>query len=358
MRKIIHIDMDAFYASVEQLDNPALRGKPIAVGGEQERGVVSAASYEARAFGVHSALSGKIAKKRCPELIFCKPRFERYKAISAQIREIFYKYTDLVEPLSLDEAYLDVTKNKLNITSASKIARLIREEIYKTTNLTASAGISVNKFLAKIASDYNKPNGQKTVLPEEIHSFLDDLDVKKMYGIGKKTAQKMYQLGIFTGKNLRNQSIEYLTHHFGNMGQHYYNIARGIHNSPVKNIHIPKSIGAERTFDTNLSSVLHLEKKLEKISEELSHRLNKKKLKGKTLTLKIKYSDFSLQTRSKSFPYFIDNHKIIYQEAIALLDQEKLKNSVRLIGLQISNLNNKQSTQKNKYIQLKIEFDN
>ncbi|WP_372474645.1 DNA polymerase IV [Capnocytophaga sp. ARDL2] len=358
MRKIIHIDMDAFYASVEQLDFPELRGKPIAVGGGEERGVVSAASYEARKYGVHSALSGKIAKKRCPELIFQPLRFERYTAISRQIRQIFYKYTDWVEPLSLDEAYLDVTENKINISSASKIARLIREEIFATTQLTASAGISVNKFLAKIASDYNKPNGQKTILPEEIDEFLAQLDVRKMYGIGKKTTQKMYQLGIFTGADLRTKSLDFLSKHFGNMGLHFYQIARGIHNSPVRNVHIPKSIGAERTFAVNLSSVLHLEEKLEHIANELTLRLHKKNVKGKTLTLKIKYSDFTLQTRSKTFAYYIDDAKIILKEAISLLDQEKLKDSVRLIGIQISNLNTSSNKEKPKYIQLKLEFEN
>ena len=208
--------MDAFYASVEQLDNPELKGKPIAVGGNEERGVVSAASYEARKYGVKSAISGKLAAKRCPNLIFVKPRFDRYKEVSLQIRKVFLKYTDLVEPLSLDEAYLDVTENKLNISSASKIARLIREEIFQTTGLTASAGISINKFIAKIASDFNKPNGQTTIAPHQIESFLEALDIRKFYGIGKKTCQKMYQLGIFTGADLKAKDITFLTEHFGN----------------------------------------------------------------------------------------------------------------------------------------------
>lgn len=355
LRKIIHVDMDAFYASVEQLDNPELRGKPIAVGGNEVRGVVSAASYEARKYGIHSALSGKIAAKRCPELIFVKPRFDRYKEISSQIRQIFYKYTNLVEPLALDEAYLDVTENKLHIESASKIARLIREEIFTTTGLTASAGISVNKFLAKIASDYNKPNGQKTIMPEEIEAFVESLDIKKFHGVGKKTCEKMYQLGIFTGKNLKDKSLEFLIEHFGNSGLYYYNLARGIHHSEVKPNRLPKSIGAERTFDTNISSTITLEEKLAILAKEVSYRLQKRQIKGKTITLKIKYSDFTQQTRSHSLTYYIQEERMIYHEVKELLHREKLKNSVRLIGIQISNLNN-QPKKKPEYIQLKFNF--
>ena len=354
-RKIIHVDMDAFYASVEQLDHPELKGKPIAVGGNEIRGVVSAASYEARKFGVRSALSGKIAAKRCPDLIFVKPRFDRYKEISTIIRNIFLKYTDLVEPLALDEAYLDVTTNHYGISSASKIARLIREEIYLTTGLTASAGISVNKFLAKIASDYNKPNGQKTIMPNEIDDFVESLDIKKFYGIGKKTCDKMYQLGIFTGKDLKSKSLDFLVEHFGNSGQHYYNLSRGIHDSEVKPNRLPKSIGAERTFDINISSSIYLEEKLQKIALEVSSRLQKREIKGKTITLKIKYSDFTQQTRSHSLTFFINDSKMIYNEAKALLHQNKLKNSVRLIGIQVSNLNI-HNYKKREYIQLKFEF--
>src|SRR5690554_6555048 len=218
-RKIIHIDMDAFFASVEQLDQPNLRNKPIAVGGSKERGVVSAASYEARKFGVRSAMSSKLAAKRCPDLIFVTPRFQRYREVSQQIRSIFFEYTDLVEPLSLDEAFLDVTVNKKGLKSATLIAQEIRQKIYEKTGLTASAGISINKFLAKIASDYHKPNGQKTINPEEIISFLDALEIKRFFGVGKKTCEKMYQLGIFTGADLRSKSVEFLEEHFGNSGQ-------------------------------------------------------------------------------------------------------------------------------------------
>ena len=265
-RKIIHIDMDAFYASVEQMDNPELRGKPIAVGGAENRGVVSAASYEARKFGVRSAISGVLAKKNCPELIFVRPRFDRYKEISKKIHKIFRDYTDLVEPLSLDEAYLDVTKNKKGNPSASLLAQEIRARIFNEVGLTASAGISVNKFVAKIASDYNKPNGQKTVNPDEVISFLEQLPIQKFYGVGKVTAEKMFQLGIFTGLDLKTKPVEFLEKHFGKSGGFYYNVVRGIHNSEVKSNRITKSVAAEHTFDINLSSEIFMLEKLERIA--------------------------------------------------------------------------------------------
>jgi len=276
-RKIIHVDMDAFYASVEQMDNPELKGKPLAVGGSEVRGVVSAASYEARKFGVRSAISGIQAKKLCPDLIFVRPRFDRYKEISKKIRKIFHDYTDLVEPLSLDEAYLDVTENKKGNPSATLIAQEIRKRIFEEVGLTASAGISVNKFVAKIASDYNKPNGQKTVNPDEVEAFLEKLDIKKFYGVGKVTAEKMYQLGIFTGYDLKQKSLEYLEKHFGNSGFHYYQICRGIHNSAVKPNRKIKSVGAERTFGENLSSEIFVEERLQSIAKELEKRLQKSK---------------------------------------------------------------------------------
>jgi len=286
MRKIIHVDMDAFYASVEQMDFPELKGKPLAVGGSEVRGVVSAASYEARKFGVRSAMSGVQAKRNCPEIIFVKPRFERYKEISKKIRKIFLDYTDLVEPLSLDEAYLDVTRNKKGNPSATLIAQEIRKRIFEEVGLTASAGISVNKFVAKIASDYNKPNGQKTVNPEEVEEFLELLDIKKFYGIGKVTKEKMYQHGIFTGKDLKTKSKEYLEHHFGKSGRFYYNIVRGIHSSEVKPDRISKSVGAEHTFNENLTSEIFMLEKLERIAAELEKRLKKYSISGKTVTLK------------------------------------------------------------------------
>ena len=353
-RKIIHIDMDAFYASVEQMDNPELKGKPLAVGGSETRGVVSAASYEARKFGVRSAMSGVQAKRNCPDLIFVRPRFDRYKEISKQILQLFYEYTDLVEPLSLDEAYLDVTQNKKGNPSASLIAQEIRKRIFEEVGITASAGISVNKFIAKVASDYNKPNGQKTVNPEEVESFLENLDIKKFYGIGKVTAEKMYKLGIYSGTDLKSKSLDYLEKHFGNSGNSYYNLSRGISFSQVKPNREMKSVGAERTFNKNLSSEIYMEERLKNIAEEIERRIKKYKITGKTITLKIKYSDFSQQTRSKTVQYFISDKNLIFETAKELLYQEKLKNSVRLLGISLNNLN----THQKKFVvyQLKFEF--
>ena len=353
-RKIIHVDMDAFYASVEQLDNPELRGLPIAVGGNEIRGVISAASYEARKFGVRSAMPGALAIKHCPDLIFVRPRFDRYKEISQIIRSVFLEYTDLVEPLSLDEAFLDVTENKKGMKSASLIAGEIRLKIFFFICLTASAGISSNKFIAKIASDYNKPNGQKTINPNEIESFVEKLEIKKFFGIGKKTTEKMYHLGIFTGFDLKQKSLQFLEEHFGNSSQHYFNISRGISNSLVQPNRVPKSIAAERTFEINLTSEVFLKDKLKIIAEELDFRLKKRSVSGKTITLKIKYSDFTLQTRSETLPYFISNKDLIYDVALRLLFQNKLKNSVRLVGVSMTNLNNKEN--KPKIIQLKFNF--
>ena len=339
LRKIIHVDMDAFYASVEQLDHLELRGKPIAVGGGSKRGVVSAASYEARKFGVKSAMSGYMAKRNCPELIFVQPRYDRYKEISKAIRKIFLDYTDLVEPLSLDEAYLDVTTNKKGNPSATLIAREIRNRILEELGLTASAGISVNKFIAKVASDYNKPDGQKTVNPEEVIPFLEALEIRKFYGVGKVTADKMYRMGIFTGKDLKGKSLEYLMDTFGKSGSYYYNVVRGIHKSEVRPHRIPKSVGAERTFNENLSSEIFMLERLQQIALELERRLKKENISGKTITLKIKYSDFTLQTRSKTLPYFISEGKLIKETAKELLYQEVLQNSVRLLGISLTNLN-------------------
>ena len=351
--------MDAFYASVEQLDNPELRGKPVAVGGGEKRGVVSAASYEARQFGVRSALSGFIAKQRCPELIFVKPRFDRYREVSHKIRKIFLEYTELVEPLSLDEAYLDVTENKKGNPSATLIAKEIRSRIYDELGLRASAGISINKFIAKVASDINKPNGQKTVGPEEVLPFLEKLEIRKFYGVGKVTAEKMYKLGIFTGLDLKGKSPECLEKHFGKNGRHYYQVVRGIHLSPVKTNRDPKSVGAERTFSENLSSEIFMTDRLAHIASELEKRLLKNKRAGKTITLKIKYSDFSLHTRSKTLNDLIYKKEDILAEAKNLLLQEKLENSVRLLGITLSNLNTEKDLQEEKQgisVQLSFEF--
>ncbi|MBF0694561.1 MAG: DNA polymerase IV [Flavobacterium sp.] len=354
LRKIIHVDMDAFYASVEQMDNPELKGKPLAVGGSENRGVVAAASYEARKFGVRSAISGALAKKYCPDIIFVKPRFERYREISDKIRAIFYDYTDLVEPLSLDEAYLDVTQNKKGMMSASVIANQIRHRIFHEIGLTASAGISVNKFVAKIASDFNKPNGQTTVAPDEVEAFLEALPIKKFYGVGKVTTEKMYQLGIFTGSDLKSKSAEFLEKHFGKSGLFYYDVVRGIHNSEVKPSRKAKSVAAEHTFDENLSSEIFMQERLEQIADQLVRRIQKHKLAAKTVTLKIKYSDFTLQTRSKTVPYYISDKGLILEAATELLYQERMKDSVRLLGISLSNLNNEE---KKRAIAVQLKFD-
>lgn len=337
--------MDAFFASVEQLDNPELRGKPIAVGGGSERGVVAAASYEARPYGVRSAMSGRQAKKLCPDLIFVSSNGARYREVSEQIREIFYEYTDLVEPLSLDEAYLDVTQNKKGMVSATQIAAEIRAKIHTKTRLTASAGISINKFLAKVASDYNKPNGQKTIPPEEVLSFMEALDIWKFHGIGKVTAEKMYRLGIYTGADLKKRTEEELSEKFGKSGAYYYQVVRGIHTSEVKPARIAKSVGAERTFSKNLSSEIYMEERLAEIVSALQKRMGKKKVAGKTVTLKIKYADFVIQTRSKTLPLYISDASLILEEAKKLLYQEELQDSVRLLGVSLSNFKNeKQQT--------------
>ena len=363
IRKIIHIDMDAFYASVAQMDDPSLKGKAIAVGGGGTRGVISAASYEARKFGVKSAMSGTLALKLCPDLIFVNTNFDRYKEISKQVRNIFFEYTDLVEPLSLDEAYLDVTENKKGNPSASLLAKEIRGRIYDEVGLSASAGISINKFIAKVASDYNKPNGQKTVNPEEVLQFLEALDIRKFYGVGKVTADKMYQKGIFTGVDLKRKSLEFLNEHFGKSGTFYYDVVRGIHTSEVKPNRIRKSLAAERTFSENLSSEIFMLEKLDHITKEVDKRLKTNGISGKTVTLKIKYSDFTLQTRSKTLPYYISDKSIILNTAKDLLYQERMSNSVRLLGISLSNLKTEDSKTKKSItkeepvsVQLKFEF--
>jgi len=353
-RKIIHIDMDAFYASVEQLDNPELRGKAIAVGGGH-RGVVAAASYEARKFGVRSAMPSKTAREKCPHLIFVKPRFQRYKEISQKIRTIFHEYTDLVEPLSLDEAYLDVTQNKKEIDSAKEIALEIRKRILEETGLTASAGISVNKFLAKVASDINKPNGQKTIHPTKIEKFLEELPIEKFYGIGKVTANKMHTLHIYKGLDLKQKSLEELHKLFGKSGIYYYNVVRGIHNGEVKPHRIQKSVAVEHTFWDDILDDEEVSHKLKILSEELDSRLSKKEIKGKSLTLKIKYKDFSLYTRSKTQEYYYENDEDFYLTAQKLWELRPFDKPVRLLGLSLSNLNTEEKKQIS--VQLKIPFE-
>lgn len=362
LRKIIHVDMDAFYASVEQLDNPELKGKPVAVGGGSKRGVVSAASYEARKYGVRSAMSGSMAQKLCPHIIFVKPHFDRYKEVSNIIKNIFHEYTDLVEPLSLDEAYLDVTDNKKGNPSGTLIAMEIRKKIKDKTGLNASAGISINKFLAKIASDLNKPNGQKTIPPEKVIEFLEQLEIKKFYGVGKVTKEKMYRLGIFTGLDLKKKSKEFLTDHFGKMGGYYYNVVRGIQLSDVKPSRIRKTLAAERTFSENIASEVFMMERLSEIAEEIEKRLQKNNIAGRTITLKIKYSDFSLQTRSKTVPFYISSRPLILETVKDLLFQARMRDSVRLLGISIANLNNEEtdnsrpSDQKSIDVQLKFDF--
>lgn len=338
LRKIIHVDMDAFYASVEQLDRPEWRGKPLVVGGNASRGVVAAASYEARKYDIHSAMSSVLAAKKCPQLIFAKPRFDRYKELSNQIREIFYEYTDLVEPLSLDEAFLDVTENKKGLKSAILIARQIRAKIKEKTGLNASAGVSYNKFLAKTASDLNKPNGQAVILPEEAEAFLEKLPIRKFFGIGKVTAEKMEKLGIFNGKDLKEYSLQFLTKKFGKSGLHYYNIVRGIHLSEVQPNRIRKSLSAENTFEKDLITPKEMEDNLYPIYEEVIRRVKKSGIKGRTITLKIKYADFTIQTRSKTLEQYPDD-KSIWIVGLELLNQEEIPKPVRLLGLGLSNLN-------------------
>jgi DNA polymerase-4 len=356
-RKIVHIDMDAFYASVEQLDFPELRGKPIAVGGSKERGVVAAASYEARQFGVKSAMPSVIAARKCPQLIFVKPRFERYQEISKQIRAIFYDYTDLVEPLSLDEAFLDVTENKKGMLSASLIAQEIRDRILSEIGLTASAGISINKFTAKIASDYNKPNGQKTVPPNQVKDFLAALPIEKFFGVGKVTAEKMKSQGIFNGEDLRLKTLEFLNQNYGKQGAHFYNIVRGIQFSQVKPDRIRKSIAAERTFGTDIISQRYMLQQLERIADELERRLMKNESKGKTITLKLKFTDFTIQTRSKTVLQWVQKKAEFFPIVEELLLQQPIEKSVRLLGISLSKLdNNEELDQRSISVQLRFDF--
>lgn len=355
IRKIIHIDMDAFYASVEQMDNPELVGKSIAVGGSRERGVVAAASYEARKFGVKSAMSSKMAALKCPDLIFVSPRFDRYKEVSGKIREIFYRYTDLVEPLSLDEAFLDVTENKVGHPSATMLASDIRFAIKNEVGLNASAGISINKFIAKVASDINKPNGQKTIPPEEVIAFLEQLPIRKFFGVGKVTAEKMKLHGIHYGIDLKRFSREYLEEHFGKSGGHFYNIVRGIQYSMVEPDRVRKSIAAERTFDKDLSQEQFMLESLDRIADALEKRMLKSEVSGKTITLKLKYSDFTIQTRSKTVDHYIQTKEEFFPIVTYLLQQDPVQNSVRLLGISISKLDAEAKSDEMD-VQLELEF--
>lgn len=338
-RKIIHIDMDAFYASVEQRDNPELRGKPVAVGGSQARGVVAAASYEARAFGVHSAMPSVTAKRKCPDLIFVKPRFDVYKAVSAQIREIFAEYTHVIEPLSLDEAYLDVTDNLKGAEIATEIALEIRAKIKAATGLNASAGISYNKFLAKMASDLNKPNGQAVITPKNGPAFVANLPVKKFHGVGPATAEKMHRLGIATGADLRDKDVEFLVRHFGKSGPYFHGIARGIDEREVKPDRVRKSVGAEDTFSKDVHDFEPAWDGLKPLITKVWRYCEANSLTGKTITLKVKYADFKQITRAKSVAQAFRSAQSI-EETISPLLQTVFPTSkgIRLLGVTISSL--------------------
>lgn len=339
-RKIIHIDMDAFYASIEQRDHPEYRGKPIAVGGSPEGrgGVVATASYEARKFGVRSAMSSKKAQQLCPALIFVRPRFGAYKEVSERIREIFHRYTDLIEPLSLDEAYLDVTTDKLNIGSAIEIAQQIRQAIKDELQLTASAGVSINKFVAKIASDLKKPNGLTFIGPSKVEKFMETLPVEKFFGVGKVTAEKMKKMGLHTGADLKKLTEAELTRHFGKAGKFFYKIVRGQDDREVKPDRETKSVGAEDTFPYDLTAISEMTEQLEKISGLVADRLHRHQLKGRTVTLKIKYHDFKQVTRSVSYEEALNDQELIFDTARKLLlatDPEGRK--IRLLGVSLSN---------------------
>lgn len=345
--------MDAFYASVEQRDNPSLKGKPVAVGGSGARGVVAAASYEARRYGVRSAVSSQVAKRRCPELIFVKPRFEVYKTVSNQILDIFHEYTDLVEPLSLDEAYLDVTLVKKGKPSATLIAREIKQRIYAETHLTASAGVSFNKFLAKMASDYRKPDGLYVVTPDMAESFIDSLEVGKFHGIGKVTARKLNESGIYFGRDLRKLDRIELIRMFGKAGNYYFEIVRGNDDRPVVPSHERKSLGAENTFETDLFSMDLLTAELAAIGETVWRRLERAGVRGRTLTLKIKFADFEQITRSKTLVVPYISLETIMNEGLHLLASEQpFAKGIRLMGLTISNFD----AEVKGPVQLVIEF--
>lgn len=331
--------MDAFYASVEQRDHPEYRGKPIAVGYSGKRGVVATASYEARRFGIHSAMPSVTALRQCPQLIFVMPRFEAYKSVSTQVMQIFHEYTDLVEPLSLDEAFLDVTENKKNIRSATIIARDIKKKIKERTHLTASAGVSYNKFLAKIASDYNKPDGLFVITPDKAEEFIEKLPVKRFFGVGKVTAQRMNDLGIHTGFDLKQYSEIDLAHHFGKAGNTYFHFARGEDDREVEPEHIRKSLGSEETFIEDIYKTIDILGALDELTKEVKRRADKNNFNARTLTLKVKYADFTTITRSKTVDYYIRTYDQLFSLAQELLiDVEDIhEKKIRLLGLTLKN---------------------
>lgn len=353
IRKIIHIDMDAFFASIEQRDFPELRGKPVAVGRPEARGVVAAASYEARKYGVRSALPSVTALRKCPHLIFVPPRFHVYKQVSNQIMEIFLEYSLLVEPLSIDEAFLDVTENLKNNPSATLIAKEIKRRIWETTGLTASAGVSYNKFLAKIASDQRKPNGLFVIEPKHAEEFIAKLPIKKFYGVGEKTAERMHRLGIYTGADLKQWTLNGLVSQFGKAGHFFYLIARGVDERPVEPDRERKSVGIENTFDKDLTNPIELKDELEVLVNGLWRRIERFGKYGRTVTLKIKYTDFETHTKSRTLLMQVTRINLLRMVAAELYSQAETEKAIRLMGLSITNFDDVKGPEA---IQLTIDF--
>ena len=355
LRKIIHIDMDAFYASVEQRDDPALRGQPIAVGGGGPRGVVATASYEARTFGVKSAMPGARARRLCPGLIFVPPRFDAYRAASTHIREIFSRYTDIVQPLSLDEAYLDVTVNKPGIASATQVAEEIRHLIRTETGLTASAGVSYNKLIAKLASDQNKPDGVCVVRPSEGAAFIATMPVRRIHGIGPVTARRMHELGIETGADLRARDLRFLQAHFGSSADYYYRAARGEDDRPVREREGRKSVSVEDTFSDDLTDRAALVTEIDRIAASLWARIEKAQAWGRTVVLKVKFADFRIITRSRSFTAPVRSPDLLAQTARELLlAQLPLRMGARLLGLGVHNLEAEEAVEQGEQLALSL----
>ena len=366
--KIIHVDMDQFFAAVEQRDNPELKGKPIAVGHDAERGVVSTASYEARRFGVHSAQSIQVAKRLCPQLIIVEPHFQRYKEVSAQLHEIFHDYTDLIEPISLDEAFLDVTENKKCIELGVDIAREIKQRIRETTGLTASAGVSYCKFLTKIASDWRKPDGLTVIHPDRALDFIAQLKIEKIWGVGQKTAEKMHRMGIFTGMDLRNMSLSRLTQEFGKIDQVFYDFSRGIDNRPVISEWERKSVSCEQTFESDISENAAVTIHLYHTVLELVRRIEKNDFEGRTLTLKVKFLDFFDErsgkadyqqiTRSITVDHILRTKDEILPLAKQLMQQVEFhSHPIRLLGLGVSNQKSVTPQEEPEWVELELEFE-
>lgn len=356
--KIIHVDMDQFFAAVEQRDNPELKGKPIAVGHDAERGVVSTASYEARRFGVHSAQSIQVAKRLCPQLIIVEPHFQRYKEVSAQLHGIFHDYTDLIEPISLDEAFLDVTENKKGIDLGVEIAREIKQRILETTGLTASAGVSYCKFLAKIASDWRKPDGLTVIHPDRALDFIAQLKVEKIWGVGNKTAEKMHRMGIFTGADLRKVSLARLNQEFGKMGSVFHEFANGIDTRPVISEWERKSVSCERTFEKDIFDNAAVTIHLYHTVLELVRRIEKADFEGHTLTLKVKFQDFQQITRSVTVDHILRTKEDILPLAKQLMgDVEFHSHPIRLLGLGVANQKSSTVHEDPRWVELELEFE-